>query len=368
MHYVHKLTPPQKKLLIWMFVLVPILLLSAMFAVWAQKERIFADYFYLKTIVSSADGIERSANVYFSGIKVGMITDIKLNEDDNIELTMKIEEAYHPRIHKDASMAMGALAVFGKKEFSIIGGSKNQPIIESGSTIPLESSQLEVDTLMDRISPLINSAEKAFIKLTEIVNSFPHKKLNASINDLSSIITAIKKGDSSAGMFLSSDKAELYKRLQEIVERANRISMEVEKAAEHIPATVESTKELFGNIAEISGRVNATSKELDINKMQKLLLTLLENMNKTMKMLSNIGPTIEKTVETVGETAKEIKAVAPQIPMILEDVELLLSETLMIIQSMKTAWPVKNLVPAEEQHPLLGSPGRASPYNSGNGR
>jgi len=363
MHYVHRLDTRQKKVLITIFVLVPVIALMALFAIWAKKERVFAKTFKLKAVISSAQGVSTQTNITFSGIKVGNISELHLNDDNQIEVTLKIEEAYHKRIHKDAEATLGSIALFGLKEFRIAGGSKELPPITANNFITIVPDDIKLEGIMDRINPIIAMAEKTISKISNIINSFPNKKLNDSMTSVAEILKKIKNGESTVGKLVVTDKAEFYNHLNKLIKRLDIISADVEKASKHFPGTLKNTKELLGSASVITTRIADTSKDLNVDEIQKILLDLLRNINVTAESVSKLAPTLNTTTETVGEMAEEFKQVAPRIPVILDDVEMALSETLILIQSVKTAWPVKNLVPESKEKPAYGSSLRKSPYN-----
>jgi len=255
MHYVHRLSSFQKKLAVLLFILIPLVIIGALFAMWAHKEKVFADYFNLKTVVESASGIDQQTTISFKGIKIGRVTRVHLNDKDEIEVFMKIDEEYHSRIHEDAEIYMAAQALFGQKHLKIRGGSPDLPPIKNGSFIKKVHGEIDMKDIMKRVKPLIKSAEKAFLKLTEIVKTFPSQKVNRSVEDIQAIISAIKKGESSAGRFLVTDKASLYKKIDSLTAKVNNIAARIEEASVHLPATAKNTEKLTGNAAVITERI-----------------------------------------------------------------------------------------------------------------
>ncbi len=360
MHYVHRLTPRQKKSLLAVFVVTPLVFFSLLAYLWMKNRGMFIDSFQIRTVISSAQGVKPETPVTFSGIKIGWVTDLALNDEDAIEVTMKIDEFYRNRIRSDSVVALSALGLIGKTELMIKGGSKDAPMVATGAM--LESTQsLEVETLMDRIAPLINAGEKALLKIEKVISGFPGEKFNSAVENLSDITSTIKEGKSSAGHFISTDGGEFYRKADRLMTRFTELSEHLRRAALSLPSVVEKTGAVLDNAREISESAKEAARELP--EMRKKVASILERMDSVLADISEMTPSIKRNVESLSGAADEFsETVVPKIPQLLDDVEETLNETLLLLESLRSSWPIKNMAPPKSEKPGVDPALRETPY------
>ncbi|MFQ5432339.1 MAG: MlaD family protein [Nitrospinota bacterium] len=360
MHYVHRLTPRQKKSLLTLFVVTPLIFFSLLSYLWMKNRGMFIESFNIRTVVSSAQGVKPETPVTFSGIKIGWVTDLVLNDEDAIEVTMKIDERYHNRIRSDSVITMSALGLIGKTELMIGGGSKDAPMAANGEM--LESVEtLEVESLMDRITPLVNAGEKALLKLEKVISSFPEKKFNSAIEDLSEITLTIKEGRSTAGHLISTDDGDFYRKADRMVTRLTELSEQLKQATLELPSVVKKTGVVLDNAKEISESAKDVGR--DLPEIRKKVTVVLERMDSVLTEILEMTPSMKRNVESVTVAADELsETVVPKIPQLLDDVEETLNETLLLLESIRSSWPVKNMVPPESDKPGVDPTLRETPY------
>ncbi len=362
MHYIHRLNPIQKRVLIFLFVLLPVIFVAMVLGFWAYNRGLLTESFELKSIFKTAAGLDVQTSVSFSGIKIGRVTGVRLNDADLIEVTMTIEEEYRRRIHKDAVAMLAALSFIGQKEVEIEGGSADMPIVSDGDFIK-SGEMLEVKNLIDKVRPLIESGRVAVAKLEEVINSFPNEKMNQAVVDLALVIENIKEGRASFGKMVSTDKNRLFNNADALMKQLNTIAKRIEQASEHFPETSREVKASMTHMAKILERAETASSVLEkVPEMEKKLAAILDSMKNSFSDLEEMAPVIKKIAKDVSKTAEEFAGSAPQIPRIMDDLELALSESLLVIQSVKSSWPVNNMVPEKEEIPVFEPSQRESPY------
>lgn len=360
MHYVHRLTPRQKKSLLAVFVVTPLVFFSLLAYVWMKNHGMFIESFQIRTVVSSAQGVKPETPVTFSGIKIGWVTSLALNDEDAIEVTMKIDEFYHNRIRSDSVITFSALSIIGKTELMIKGGSKDAPLVANGGVLESIES-LEVESLMERIAPLVTAGEKALLKLEKIITSFPEEKLNSAVEDLSDIASTIKEGRSTAGHLISTDDGEFYYKADRLVTRLTELSEQLSQATLGLPSVIEKTGVVLDNAKEISESAKDAARELPEIRIK--VTAVLERIDGVLIDIAEMTPSIKRNVESISEAADEFsETVAPKIPQLLDDVEETLNEALLMLESVMSSWPVKNMVPPESEKQDVDPALRETPY------
>ena len=313
----------------------------------------FLESFQIRTVVSSAQGVQPETPVTFSGIKIGWVTSLVLNDEDAIEVTMKIDEFYHSRIHSDSVITLSALGIIGKTEIMIKGGSKDSPLVANGGM--LESIEaLQVETLLDRIAPLVTAGENTLLKLEKVVSGFPDEKFNRAVEDFSEIAAIIREGRSTAGYLISTDEGEFYWKADRLMTRLTELSEQLQQATLSLPSVLEKTEDVLDNAKDVSG---------ELPDIQKKVSAVLDNMNSLLADISEMTPSIKRNVESLSGVADEFsETVVPKIPQLLDDVEETLNETLLLLESIRSSWPIKNMMSPESEKPGVEPALRETPY------
>jgi phospholipid/cholesterol/gamma-HCH transport system substrate-binding protein len=100
--------------------------------------------------------------VTIAGIKVGDITDVTLNEG-NAEVTMEVDNDKAGLIRDDASLLLRPKTGLNDMVIEVDPGTESEPAVEEGVTIPLASTQPNVNP--DEVLASLDADTQAFLKL-----------------------------------------------------------------------------------------------------------------------------------------------------------------------------------------------------------
>ncbi len=155
-----------------------------------NKDSLFVSSIYIKTHFPTIEGLKSGAPVRFSGMDIGAVSSITLipEEEDRVEVTMRIEEEVVQFIRIDSEASIETEGVIGKKIVSISPGSPDLEAIRDGGTI----------------------RSKAPISMTEIIEETQGaiSYMKEITKDFSEIVSKINKGDGTIGKIVNDD--ELY--------------------------------------------------------------------------------------------------------------------------------------------------------------
>ncbi|TBR20800.1 MAG: MCE family protein, partial [Candidatus Nitrosotenuis sp.] len=197
MHYIHRLTPGQKNAAIAVFAGIPVLVVLFLAFMWGVNRGMFTKMATLRTTITSAQGIDTQTPITYSGMKIGRVSGIQLGKKQEVELTLTVERAYLERLHRDAVAIIASASVIGIKEIRITGGSESAPLLNDGDTITAQGL-FDMDNMMERVTPILNAAEKIVFRIEKILNGFPDERLNAAITDVGAVMGSIRAGKSTA--------------------------------------------------------------------------------------------------------------------------------------------------------------------------
>src|SRR5690606_8099062 len=137
----------KKAITVGIFLFVGILIfLLGVFTLGGQRKT-FVKSFQLHVVFDDIQGLKVGNNVWFSGVKVGIIKKIEFYGTSQVKVTLNVEEEAHKYIHKDAKASISSDGLIGSKIVVIDGGSPKFPFIEDGDVMAVNKT-LSTDDMM----------------------------------------------------------------------------------------------------------------------------------------------------------------------------------------------------------------------------
>jgi phospholipid/cholesterol/gamma-HCH transport system substrate-binding protein len=122
------------------------------------------DFFHLEANFSSAQAVTpgQGQSVDIAGIKVGEVNAVKL-EDGHAVVSMSIDNKYSSLIHDNASLLLRPKTGLNDMVVEVDPGTQSSPEIKENSTVPLASTQPQVNP--DEILSALDADTQQFLKL-----------------------------------------------------------------------------------------------------------------------------------------------------------------------------------------------------------
>jgi phospholipid/cholesterol/gamma-HCH transport system substrate-binding protein len=123
-----------------------------------------SDRFELEANFSSAQAVTpgQGQSVDISGIKVGEVTAVKL-ENGHAVVSLEVDNKYAPLIHSNASLLLRPKTGLNDMVVEVDPGTESAPEVKEGSTVPLASTQPQVNP--DEILSSLDADTQQFLKL-----------------------------------------------------------------------------------------------------------------------------------------------------------------------------------------------------------
>jgi phospholipid/cholesterol/gamma-HCH transport system substrate-binding protein len=120
--------------------------------------------FELKADFSTAQAVipGQGQSVDIAGIKVGIVSGVKLEEGDAV-VSMEVDNKYAPLIHDNASLLLRPKTGLNDMVAEVDPGTQSAPEIKEGSTVPLASTQPQVNP--DEFLAGLDADTQQFLKL-----------------------------------------------------------------------------------------------------------------------------------------------------------------------------------------------------------
>jgi len=279
-HYIHRLSYSAQERLAGTFVLLAVGLLIWLLITSQKTQNLFEEDITLYATMSSIQAINKDTNVIISGLEVGMVTDVSINDENHVFITMSIIKKYQKLIRTDsiAELLNFKFAMLGKSVIEISVGSPQLPVIKDGSTLIIKES-LNLVKLISKVEPVLISLQESIKKTNEILQAIDPEQVGTNVNNLTEISNSLKiitrqieQGKGPVGNAVFNDK----------------LKTDVVTSAANIKEITEQTKIIIEQ-----SKVLIESLQQQVNDMPEIIeqvKPLLEEADKTIKATQKVWP------------------------------------------------------------------------------
>ncbi len=306
-HYIHRLSYSTQEKLAGTFVLLAVGLLVWLLISSQKTQNLFEDEITIYGTMSSLQAVNKGTDVIISGLNVGTITDVNIDDQNHIIATMSILKKYQKLIRTDSSAELlnFKFAMLGKAVIEISVGSTHLPIIEDGSSIPINES-FNLVKLLAKFEPVLGVLQDSIKQMNAILQAIEPKQISNNVNNLEGIthnlkqITAsIQQGKGWIGgaiydQQIQQDLIQTLDNLQNITGQMQQgkglvgsalynpqMQQDIKTSTHNLKLITEQTQVLLNSIQQ---QVN------DLPEITDKVKPLLDEANKTIKATQQIWP------------------------------------------------------------------------------
>jgi len=178
-------SPHKRAVIVGIFVFIGIVLLVMGILVIGNLNETFKRKIEVVTLFDDVSGLQVGNNVWFSGVKIGSISNLQFYAKTMVKVKMRIEVKSLPYIRKDAFVKLSTDGLIGNKILIIYGGTFEKPQVEEGDTLRVEKTFTSED--------MINTLQEN------------NKNLLAITNDFKVISHKIANGEGTIGKLIADD-------------------------------------------------------------------------------------------------------------------------------------------------------------------
>lgn len=245
-----------------------------------QKQDMFSDTFQLKVIFNNVNGLQPGNNVRFSGINVGSVLAVDIQNDSTIEVTVRIRENLREHIKKNAVATIGTDGLMGNMLINISPGRGEATVVQNG----------------DRLQSFSR------IKTDDILKTLTTTNENAAIltSDLVEVVQEIKHGQGTISYLLYD----------------TTMRMEVMTAVNNLRKATEQTNALLAQVKQISTEVNE-GRGLAGWLINDTLTR--DKIHETLNSLQQASNKIDSSTDSLNHLVTELSAGNGPIPALMKD-------------------------------------------------
>jgi ABC-type transporter Mla subunit MlaD len=217
-------------------------------------------------LFKKADGLNRGANVSFMGLKIGVVTQIDINENSEVEVEIKIQSKYAKHVHKSSQFLMARPFMFGEKEIVLMSAQLDSQLWTEKDKIKGEESLELTDFLSgNHMARFLKSFELVLSQLSEVFE----KK-----HELPTMLS-------------------MYSQLSRSLASLELLQKDISKIKSEVLVT-DNTKNLIKQL------VDSTHSLKDVVEATRETLPAIKNLSEdTREILPQVKDTLDKTAVTL---------------------------------------------------------------------
>ncbi len=250
----------RRSVIVGIFVFIGIIFLIIGILIIGNLNETFKSKIEVVTVFDDVSGLQKGNNVWFSGVKVGIIKDLEFFDENKVKVIMKIDDKVVPFVHKDAFVKLSTDGLIGNKILVIYGGSTLSPQIEEGDTLSVEKTFTSED--------MINTLQEN------------NKNLLAITGDFRLISTKLANGEGTIGKLLNDDA--IYAQLDAASLSLKRASA----SAEQLISSLSTFSEGLNKKGTLANEL--TTDTVVFNSLKTTVLQLQEMADTASLFINNI--------------------------------------------------------------------------------
>lgn len=274
-----------QKIRLGFFVIIGLLLFVLAIYFIGNKQKMFGKTNQLEAVFNNVNGLQLGNNVRYSGINVGTVRDIIMENDTTIRVEMSIDKSIFPFIKKDAIATISSDGLVGNMIISILPGKGMQPSVEDGDKI-ISQNKIRTEDILNTLSVTNKNASKLSSNLLKITNEINEGKgtvgllikdsimandlketmhylritgkgTSEAVADLKNLVHSLDNKDNVIGIIKDSAVAN---KIKNMITNLDKSTTEINKVVTNLNATILNIKDGKGAINYLSNDPKLVTK------------------------------------------------------------------------------------------------------------
>jgi phospholipid/cholesterol/gamma-HCH transport system substrate-binding protein len=244
-----------------------VILIAAILTLGGQKN-MFAEKFSVRARFDDVSGLQKGNNIWYAGVKVGIVKDITFDEKGLVNVEMSIDEKSRNMIRKDMKAKVGSEGLIGNRIIVIFGGSQSAPLVQNGDELTVEKA-MSTDDMM----ATLQENNKNILDIT---------------TDFKTVSERLAAGEGSIGMLLkdetmANDLQVAMISLRNASRQAQGLTEDLAAYASKLQNKGSLTNDLVTDTV-IFSRLRATARQID--ELSKTANAAVNNLNTATRQVN----------------------------------------------------------------------------------
>lgn len=250
----------KRNVIVGIFVFIGLIFLLAGILMVGNLRDTFNRKMELISRFDDVNGLQQGNNIWYSGVKIGTVSDLRFYGKSQVEVTLNIKTSTRKYIRKDAKVKIGSDGLIGNKILVIYGGTDQFPMVEKGDTLAVEKTFSSDDVL----NTLQNNNEN-ILQIT---------------NDIKLITKKLTTGEGTIGKLLQDSSVYL---------NVNTVLISLQAASANAQKLIGSLTEFSLGLNKKGTIMNELTNDTVVFKSIKASVTQLQQMTDTATVfISNL--------------------------------------------------------------------------------
>lgn len=295
----------KRLVMVGIFIFLALMILVIGILTLGGQQNRFGDNIRLLAVFDNTSGLKRGNNVWFSGVKVGTVKDIRFFGKSQVEVSMLIDADAQKYIRKDAKVRLGSESMIGNKIVEIMDGSPDVPAVEDQDRLLVEKT---IDT--DDILVTFQENNKNLVSITDNLKTLSNQLVSGQ-GTIGAVLTDTMMADNFRSIVASLQQAsattvKASAALSEFTSRLNNknglvndlltdtvLYHNLTKSAEELQKTIATTNAITENLNKASSKLNTSNNTAgmllnDEEFSRRLKSTMLNLETSTKKFDENM--------------------------------------------------------------------------------
>lgn len=291
-----------KRKIAW-FVAGAALIVIAAVAFMSVQKGLFNRTTQLHFFADSAKGMAPGMAVKLNGFRIGALDKLVMDTDGRVSVVLLVGDEYAHLIHKDAKARWVKEDLIGESVIEILSGSEKTPTVENNAVIAFERVRdvgEELSKLANQLQPILADVKN----ITAYVDS-PDGDLKKTVQQLKRATTAL----ASAGEDVSDTTRRSKKQIQTAINSASSTMTNLDAA---LPPLIKRVDASLQHVEGVAADTHAI----------------------TSKLVIELPPAVSEGRAAVSEGRETLE------------------DTHEMVNAVKESWPIRNLLPPQDEHSL----------------
>jgi phospholipid/cholesterol/gamma-HCH transport system substrate-binding protein len=133
-------SPNKRAVIVGLFVFLGFVFLIAGTLMVGNLHETFTNKMEIVSLFDDVGGLQTGNNVWFSGVKIGTVSDLNFYGKSQVEVHLKIDIKTQQYIRKDAKVKLSSDGLIGNKILVIYGGTDKFAEVQEGDTLGVEKT------------------------------------------------------------------------------------------------------------------------------------------------------------------------------------------------------------------------------------